>query len=146
MNGMNRVILIGHIGQDPEVRATTSGKRIAKVSIATSNGRKVDGNWVESTDWHRATAFDGTADFLARFARKGDLIAVDCALRPHKWDDSAGKTHHEVSIVIDRVAALHSRTRRDVGAGLGDPTEPRTQVLPIEVDASPDGHGEALPF
>ena len=137
MTGMNRVILIGHIGQDPEVRATASGKRIMRVSLATNNARKVDGNWVESTDWHRITAFDGAADYLGRFARKGDLLAVDCVLRPRKWDDAAGKTHYEVSIVVDRIAALHSRTRREIGDA------PRTDVLPIEVDAGPV---EELPF
>lgn len=138
MTGMNRVILIGHIGQDPEVRATASGKRVLRVSIATNNARKVDGSWVESTDWHSVVAFDGTADFLGRFARKGDLLAVDCALRPRKWDDAAGKTHHEVSIVVDRVAALHSRTRREA-----EDTQ-LAGVLPIEVDAPP--LSEEVPF
>ena len=76
MNGMNRVILIGHIGSDPEVRSTASGKRVVRLSIATNNARKVDGSWVDSTDWHRVVAFDRTADFLGRFARKGDLLAV----------------------------------------------------------------------
>jgi single-strand DNA-binding protein len=130
---MNRVILIGHVGQDPEVRSTASGKRVLRISLATTNARKIDGNWVESTDWHRVVAFDRTADFLGRFCRKGDLLAVDCVLRPRKWDDANGKTQHEVSIVVDRVAALHSRTRRDVG----DKTD-RPAPLPLDVDSAPD--------
>jgi len=143
MNGMNRVILIGHVGQDPEVRSTASGKRVVRVSIATNNARKVDGAWVESTDWHRVTAFDRTADFLGRFARKGDLLAVDCALRPRKWEDASGKTQHDVSIVVERVAALHSRTRREVGDSPGAGLLP----LPLEVDAAPEerhDHGDEL--
>lgn len=142
MNGMNRVILIGHLGADPEVRATASGKRVARVSIATNNARKVDGAWVETTDWHRVVAFERSADYLGRFARKGDLLAVDCVLRPRKWEDGSGKTQYEVSIVVDRIAALHSRTRREVGVG----EAPETVVpLPIEVDAAPDD-GEQPPF
>lgn len=134
MNGMNRVILIGHVGQDPEVRSTASGKRVLRVSIATNNARKVDGNWVETTDWHRVVAFDRTADFLGRFARKGDLLAVDCVLRPRKWEDASGKTQHDVNIVVDRIAALHSRTRRDVGDGRADSVP---MPLPLDVDAAP---------
>lgn len=143
MNGMNRVILIGHVGQDPDVRSTASGKRVVRVSIATNNARKVDGAWVEATDWHRVTAFDRTADFLGRFARKGDLLAVDCALRPRKWEDSSGKTQYDVSIVVERVAALHSRTRREVGESAGSGLLP----LPLEVDAAPEerqDHGDEL--
>lgn len=157
MNGMNRVILIGHIGSDPEVRSTASGKRVVRLSVATNNARKVDGSWVDSTDWHRVVAFDRTADFLGRFARKGDLLAVDCVLRPRKWEDANGKTQFDVNIVVERVAALHSRTRRDVTEPIDVPTLGEDAVrpddravsirmpLPIDVDAAPED-GAALPF
>lgn len=157
MNGMNRVILIGHIGSDPEVRSTASGKRVVRLSVATNNARKVDGSWVDSTDWHRVVAFDRTADFLGRFARKGDLLAVDCVLRPRKWEDANGKAQYDVNIVVERVAALHSRTRRDASEPIDVPTldadalRPDDRAvairmpLPLDVDAAPDDT-PALPF
>lgn len=146
MNGMNRVILIGHIGADPELRSTAAGKQVVRLSIATHNARKVDGAWVDGADWHRVVAFDRTAEFLGRFARKGDLVAVDCVLRPRKWDDANGKTQYDVNIVVDRVAALHSRTRRDVAdlAGNND-LSGILLPLPIDVDAAPE-EGSELPF
>jgi single-strand DNA-binding protein len=146
MNGMNRVILIGHIGADPELRSTAAGKQVVRLSIATHNARKVDGAWVDGADWHRVVAFDRTAEFLGRFARKGDLVAVDCVLRPRKWDDANGKTQYDVNIVVDRVAALHSRTRREGTdlAGTGDHAG-ILMPLPIDVDAAPE-EGAELPF
>jgi single-strand DNA-binding protein len=148
MNGMNRVILIGHIGTDPEVRSTAAGKRVVRLSVATHNARKVDGAWVDGADWHRVVAFDRTAEFLGRFARKGDLLAVDCVLRPRKWEDANGKTQYDVNIVVDRVAALHSRTRRDVADLAGSSETAADSVLmplPIDVDAAPEESAE-LPF
>lgn len=146
MNGMNRVILIGHIGADPELRSTAAGKQVVRLSIATHNARKVDGAWVDGADWHRVVAFDRTAEFLGRFARKGDLVAVDCVLRPRKWEDANGKTQYDVNIVVDRVAALHSRTRRDVADLAGNNDLAGILLpLPIDVDAAPED-GAELPF
>jgi len=146
MNGMNRVILIGHIGADPELRSTAAGKQVVRLSIATHNARKVDGAWVDGADWHRVVAFDRTAEFLGRFARKGDLVAVDCVLRPRKWEDTNGKTQYDVNIVVDRVAALHSRTRRDVADLAGNNDLAGILLpLPIDVDAAPE-EGAELPF
>lgn len=137
MDGMNRVFLMGNLGSDPEMRATASGKRVARLSLATRNVRKVDGAYVDTPDWHRVTAFDGTAEFLCKYAHKGDQVAVECALRPRKWQDAAGKTHYDVGVVVDRVLSIHSRTRREVAAMAEEQT-------PIEVDESPEQ--EAIPF
>lgn len=109
VTGMNRVILIGHLGQDPELRSRADGTPTTTLSIATNNARKVDGQWVETTDWHRVQADGRNATYLVEHAKKGDLLAVDCTLRPRKWEDTEGKTHHDVIVLVERIAALHHR-------------------------------------
>ena len=88
------------------MRATASGSLITRVSLATNRATKVDGQWVETTDWHRLIAEGPTAEFLVKNAKKGDMLAVDCTIRPQKWEDAEGRTHHDVSLVIERVASL----------------------------------------
>ena len=112
MKGLNKAYLIGNIGQDPELRATASGKQVLKLSLATPHARKVGDEWQDQPDWHRITVFDQQAEFLARYARKGDMLAVECAIRPNKWTDQANVTRYEVSIVVDKVLWLNGRARQ----------------------------------
>lgn len=106
MISMNRAVLIGKIGQDPEARSTESGASIARISLATNRATKVDGQWVETVDWHRLIAEGATATYLVKHAHKGDMLAVDCTIRPQKWADADGRTHHDVQLVIERVVSL----------------------------------------
>lgn len=111
MNGINKVYLLGHIGHDPEVRTTTGGKAVVKVSLATSHPKKVNEEWVDGVDWHRLTFFDRDAEYVARVAKKGDLLCVEAALRPNKWTDKDGQTRYDIAIVVQRINLLQSRHR-----------------------------------
>ncbi|MFZ5481816.1 MAG: single-stranded DNA-binding protein [Myxococcota bacterium] len=103
MNGLNKAYLIGHLGRDPELRATPSGVTVVKLSLATRHAKKVDDQWVETPDWHRVTAFGRDAEYLCRAAHKGDVVALECAIRPRKWTDKEEKVHYEVDLVVERV-------------------------------------------
>lgn len=111
MKGLNRAYLIGNIGQDPELRTTAAGKHFLKLSVATPHGRKVGEEWVETPDWHRLTLFGQQAEYVARYAKKGDLLAVECAIRPGKWTDKDNVVHSEVNLIVDRVLMLQGRNR-----------------------------------
>jgi len=111
VKGLNKAYLIGHIGQDPELRTTAGGKQLLKLSLATPNARKVNEEWIDTPDWHRVTAWDRDAEYLARYAHKGDLLAVECTIRPNKWIDKDEVMHYDVELYVDRVLSLHGKTR-----------------------------------
>ena len=120
MKGLNRAYLIGNIGQDPELRTTAAGKQLLKLSLATPHGRKVGEEWVETPDWHRLTLFGQQAEYVARYARKGDLLAVECAIRPNKWTDKENVVHFQVDLIVDRVLMLQGRNRPVPAQAEGD--------------------------
>lgn len=128
MKGLNKAYLIGHIGQDPELRATASGKQVLKLSLATPHAKKVGDEWQEQPDWHRLTVFDQNAEFLARYAHKGDVLAVECAIRPNKWTDGNGVTRYDIAIVVERVLWLNGRGR-SVSPGVA-PSVPLPEIPP----------------
>jgi len=106
MNSLNRVVFIGHIGADPESRATSTGATVALVSIATTSSRKSGTEWIESTDWHRLTAFEKNAEFLLRYAKKGGLLAVDCTVKPTSWTDAKGVKRYATNLVVQKIHHL----------------------------------------
>lgn len=137
MNGLNKVYLIGNLGHDPELRATGSGMAVLKVSVATPGRKKVGDTWVDEPDWHRVTLFSREAEFVGKYGRKGDPLAVECALRPRKWTDKEGRTHHEVDLVAERVCWLGSRR--------GTATDARPPAPPSEPDGG-EATEEPIPF
>ena len=104
MKGLNRAYLIGNLGQEPELRTSASGIPLLKLSLATPNARKVNEEWVDTPDWHRLTVFGNDAEYLARYAHKGDTLAVECAIRPNRWTDKDNVVHYEVNLIVERVA------------------------------------------
>lgn len=111
MRGLNKAFLIGNIGHEPELRTAASGTAILKLNVATPSVRKVNDAYIDTPDWHRLTLFGKNAEYVARTAHKGDLIAVECTIRPSKWTDREQVTRYDVSLIVDRVLALHSRSR-----------------------------------
>lgn len=144
MKGLNKAYLIGHIGQDPELRTTASGKQLVKLSLATPNARRVGDEWVDTPDWHRVTLFDKQAEYVATHARKGDVLAVECAIRPNKWTDSNNVVRYEVSLIVDRVLWLNGRHK-----AASDPAAARTAAPPPPPPAAAETQPateEEIPF
>jgi len=100
---LNKVQLIGNLGQDPDVRATQSGGKIVNLSIATSESwtDKSTGAKRERTEWHRVVIFsNGLAEVVERYLRKGSKIYVEGALQTRKWTDDAGNDRYSTEIVL----------------------------------------------
>ncbi len=102
---VNKVILVGNLGKDPEVRSTQSGGKIVNLTVATSEtwNDKASGERKEKTEWHRVVIFDDrNADVAERFLKKGHKIYVEGQLQTRKWTDQSGQDKYTTEVVIDR--------------------------------------------
>lgn len=99
---VNKVILVGNLGRDPEIRHTANGKKIANFSLATSEiWKDPNGERQERTEWHRIVVFNSsTADFVERFLKKGSKVYVEGSLQTRKWTDNSGQDKYTTEIVI----------------------------------------------
>lgn len=102
---VNKVILVGNLGRDPEVRTTQDGQKIVQLSLATSESwnDRASGERKEKTEWHRVVIFnDRLADVAERFLRKGRKVYVEGALQTRKWTDQSGQEKYTTEVVISR--------------------------------------------
>jgi single-strand DNA-binding protein len=108
---VNKVILVGNLGADPETRTTQGGMMIANLRIATSERRKdKDGNWADHTEWHRCTAFGKTAENAAKFLKKGKQVYIEGSLRTTKFQDKeTGKDRYSTEVVVNDLRFLGSK-------------------------------------
>jgi len=109
MGSMNKVILIGRLGKDPEDRVTSNGKSVANLSLATNQFRAGNGVTEKFTEWHRIVAFGKTADQCKQYLRKGRLICVEGSLRTRSWEKPPGERHYTTEVVAARVDFLDSQ-------------------------------------
>ena len=105
---LNRVIIIGRVGQDPKVSYTQSGQAVANFSVATDEGYrdKQTGQKVERTEWHKVVAWRQTAEFVGKYVGKGRLVLVEGKLQTRKWQDQSGQDKSTTEIVADNVQVL----------------------------------------
>ena len=109
--GINKVILIGNLGQDPETRAMPSGKAVTNVRIATSDSwrDKQTGEQKEQTEWHTVVFFDRLAEIAGEYLRKGSQVYVEGRLRTRKWQDKSGNDRYTTEIVANEMQMLGGR-------------------------------------
>ncbi|MDQ7032130.1 MAG: single-stranded DNA-binding protein [Desulfonauticus sp.] len=103
---LNKVFLIGRLGQDPKLAYTTSGMPVVNLSVATDEGYTKDGNRVEKTEWHRVVVFNKQAEFCSNYLSKGRLVFVEGRLQTRQWQDQQGQTRYTTEIIASRVQAL----------------------------------------
>ena len=121
---LNRVTLLGNVGNDPDVRATPTGGRVAQFSLATSRVWNDQGGVKqEKTEWHRCVAWNSArgggaqlADLLERYVRKGDKLYVEGRLETRQWQDKEGKTRYTTEIIAQEVILLGNRREGEDGA------------------------------
>ena len=113
MNNLrNRVMLIGNLGQDPEIKTLESGKKVAHFTIATNDAFKnTEGQKVEETTWHNIVAWNGLAERAARYLRKGKEVAIDGRLVYKSYEDKKGVTKYVTEIVLNEMLFLGSSGR-----------------------------------
>jgi single-strand DNA-binding protein len=109
--GVNKVILVGNLGSDPEVRYTPAGAAVANVVLATSTSwrDKQSGELNERTEWHRLAFFNRLAEIVGEYLRKGSKIYVEGALRTRKWQDKNGIDRYTTEIIVNEMHMLDSR-------------------------------------
>lgn len=116
--GVNKVILVGNLGNDPEVRSTNSGSTMTTVSIATSESWKdrQTGQQQERTEWHRVVFFNRLAEIARDYLKKGSKVYVEGSLRTRKWQDQDGKDRYTTEIMGNEMQMLDGR---GAGGGMG---------------------------
>jgi single-strand DNA-binding protein len=113
MFGMNKVILIGRLGRDPEQRSTAGGTPVSSFSVATDHVRKQNGNFEKSTEWHRIVAYGKAAEQCNHYLHKGRLVCVEGSLQSRSWENPPGQKHYITEVVAARVAFLDTKGRGD---------------------------------
>jgi len=107
---LNKVFLIGNLGQDPEVRHTNSGQPVANLRVATSRRVKDrDGNWGEQTEWHSVVCFSRTAENAGQYLRKGSKVFIEGRIQTRSWEDKEGKKQYRTEIICENFQMLGSR-------------------------------------
>jgi len=105
MSGVNKVIIIGHVGRDPEVKTMQNGGKVVNMSIATSENwkDKSSGERKEKTEWHRVVIFnEHLADIAEKYVRKGSKVYVEGAIQTRKWTDRSGQEKYSTEVVLQR--------------------------------------------
>jgi len=109
MAGVNKVILIGNVGKDPEVKVLDNGVRVANFSLATTEIYKKDGNRFEQTEWHNIVLWRGLAEVSEKIVRKGALVYIEGKLRSRTWEDKEKIKRYSVEVVADTLTVLTGR-------------------------------------
>jgi single-strand DNA-binding protein len=120
--GVNKVILVGNLGQDPETRYMPSGGAVTNVTVATSETwkDKQSGQAQERTEWHRVVFFNRLAEIAGEYLKKGSKVYVEGSLRTRKWQDKDGQDKYTTEIVAAEMQMLDSRGGADMGGGSGN--------------------------
>ncbi len=133
MSSINKVMLIGRLGKDPEVRYMPSGKAMATVSMATSDTwkDKNTGEKQERTEWHNLTFFSPLAEIAGQYLRKGSLAFVEGRLQTRKWQDkTTGQDRYTTDIIVNEMKMLGSKSDRSGGSGPLDESSEGSYAAP----------------
>ncbi len=152
--GINKVILVGNLGADPEIRYAASGTAVATLRVATSERVPAgEGNWEDKTEWHRVVAFGKTAENCGNYLNKGSQVYVEGRLQTREWEDNQGAKRYTTEIVARDVLFLGRPGDRGASVpNSGGPSrnaststygaEPRLEELP----PGPGGPDDEIPF
>lgn len=119
--GINKAILIGNLGNDPDIRYTSNGKAVANISLATAETwrDKESGEQQERTEWHRVVFFGRLAEIVGEYLKKGSQIYVEGRLQTNKWQDKEGNDRYTTEIIANEMQMLGGRGGGSQGGGQG---------------------------
>ena len=142
MASVNKVILIGNLGRDPEVRYMPSGDAVANITIATTETWKdKGGEKQEQTEWHRVAMFGKTAEIAGEYLKKGSQVYIEGKLQTRKWTDKEGQERYTTEIRADRMQMLGSRSGGS--ERMAPPDDDAPPVPPLLPRKRPQGPGKA---
>jgi single-strand DNA-binding protein len=133
--GINKVILVGNLGADPDTRYMPSGKAVTNIRVATSESwkDKQTGDMQERTEWHSIVMYDKLGEIAAEYLRKGSQVYIEGKIRTRKWQDKEGKDRYTTEVIADQMQMLGGR-----GGGGGASSEPREPRPSRQAPASED--------
>ncbi len=117
--GVNKVMLLGNVGKDPEIRTTAGGMTVASFSLATADRAKdAQGNWADKTEWHNLVCFQRTAEIVRDYVKKGSQIFVEGKIQTRSWDDkTSGEKKYKTEILVNDLSLLGGGPGRGEGGG-----------------------------
>lgn len=155
--GVNRVTILGNLGNDPEVKYTASGSAIANLTVATSESwnDKATGEKKEITEWHRVVLFGKLAEVAGEYLRKGSQVYIEGQLRTRKWTDNAGVEKYTTEIVVGMNGVMQmlggkQDSKPQQQNGWGQPQQPKPQQqskpAPYATHEPPTDFDDSIPF
>jgi len=116
--GINKVILVGHLGADPEVRYTAAGTAVANIRLATNHAtrNRQTGEFQDTTEWHRVVFFERLAEVVAEYLRKGAQVYVEGRIQTRKWQDQNGQDRYTTEIIANEMQMLGGRSSENTSA------------------------------
>ncbi|MBR9830687.1 single-stranded DNA-binding protein [Acidiluteibacter ferrifornacis] len=147
MAGVNKVILVGNLGKDPEVRHLENGAVVANFSMATSETYK-DKNGVRQTqtEWHNVVLWRGLAEIAEKFLKKGNMIYIEGKLRTRSWEDKEGVTRYTTEVVGDSMTMLGSKSDNNSGGSTSDAKPDNSSFSEKETEIEDADESDDLPF
>jgi single-strand DNA-binding protein len=146
--GINKVILVGNLGADPETRYTASGSAVTRITVATSESwrDKQTGENQERTEWHRVVFFNRLAEIAGEYLRKGRQVYIEGSLRTNKWQDQSGQDRYTTEVIASEMQMLGGRgddaPARSSQGGFRENAAPSRQASEKSQEQSPAFQGE----
>ncbi len=135
MASLNKAMIIGRLGKDPDVRYTQSNTAVANMSIATSERYKdKSGEWKEKTEWHKVVAWGRTAEVCQEYLKKGSLVFIEGSLQTNKWEDNDGNTRYTTEIKTFRMQMLDSKNSSNGNQGGNQPVSSNVDLNDEDID------------
>jgi single-strand DNA-binding protein len=149
---VNKVILVGNLGKDPEVKFTPQGTAVAKITVATSNSYKdkQSGEWKETTEWHNVVLWQRTAEIAGEYLKKGSKVYIEGRLQTRSWDDkTSGQKKYMTEVVANELVLLGGRGEGGGegggrGRGQSSGADSYDQSGPDAFDSQPAGRGTEI--
>ena len=141
MAGVNKVILVGNLGKDPEIRHLDNGIAVANFSLATTESyTNKQGERINQTEWHNIVLWRGLADVAEKYLKKGNSVYIEGKINTRKWEDKEGVTRYSTDIIADKMTMLGSKLDNSNSTAAAAP------ITPVESSSSESGGNDDLPF
>lgn len=142
MSGINKVILVGHLGKDPEVRHLEGNVSVASFPLATSETYNKDGRKIEQTEWHNIVMWRGLADVASKYLQKGKLVYIEGKLRTRSFEDKEGHKKYTTEVVAENFTMLGRKSDFEGPGTNNNQMTPKTEEQPMSYNNT----GDDLPF
>ena len=127
---LNKVLLIGRVGADPEIRYMPNGTAVANIRLATNDGYKDKntGDYIEATEWHRVVCFGKLGEIVSQYVKKGRQIYIEGRIKTNKWQDKNGQDRYSTDIIANEMQMLNSNTGGDTQGQAAYPNKGQSQA------------------